>query len=205
MDRLPSKHINPSPTSAAICRAGAPMRRPWAVLEPFAPPPSFPAGLLWLWGSPISGSGGKLCHLMSRWDKQAHFNYIQQTDWKCQDKKKKEVFSPSSFSITLVAWWPHSSLSASHEEPSPPFSPCQLCPSHSLFAFSAQSAAKSCLGGRQLLILVFYKMWKSCGRTCVTCAVYLPTVFQGWGIPNYKEMSYSQTAIKTRIIKGRFD
>lgn len=120
-------------------------------------------------------------------------------------QKKKEVFSPSSFSITLVAWWPHSSLSASHEEPSPPFSPCQLCPSHSLFAFSAQSAAKSCLGGRQLLILVFYKMWKSCGRTCVTCAVYLPTVFQGWGIPNYKEMSYSQTAIKTQIIKGRFD
>lgn len=143
------------------------MRRPWAVLEPFTPPPSFSAGL---WGSPISGSGGKLCHIMSCWDEQAHFNYIQQTDWNCQGRKRSSLPFPSE--SHWLRGGPHSSLSASHGEPSL-FSPCQLCPTHSLFAFSAQSTAKSCPGGRRLLILVFYRIWKSC-RTCVTHAVHLP-------------------------------
>lgn len=104
MDRLPFKHINPSLTSAAIRRAGAPMRRPWAVLEPLTPLLSFPAGLLGLWESPISGSGRKLCHIMSRWDEKAHFNYIQQKTETA--KTEKGVFSPFSFWITLVAWRP---------------------------------------------------------------------------------------------------
>lgn len=152
MDRLPFKHINPSLTSAAIRRAGAPMRRPWAVLEPLTPLPSFPAGLLGLWESPISGSGRKLCHIMSRWDEKAHFNYIQQEDWNCQDRKR------GFLSLFLLNYTGCMEAPTVHSQPlrEPSlFSPCQLCPSHSLFTFSAQSAAKSCPGGHHLLILVF--------------------------------------------------